>query len=134
MRVVAHCPGITMRSAPGTTWYRVAAMILLVGVACRDSTEAPPIPADGLPHVRPRTLSIVKARENGDAQRDTVLATLAPLHVLVLDDVGPAIGVPVYWTIALDTIIARSIDTTDGSGIASLALTFGTKPAVYTVS
>src|SRR2546430_9916362 len=89
---------------------------------------------DGLPP--DANLSIQKApTDNGDNQTDTVLATLAsPLRVLVLRGGSPEAGVTVDWTVRADTsLVSTPRTSTDGSGIASLTLTFGQTPRRYTV-
>jgi hypothetical protein len=103
------------------------AHLLLLGsaaaVACRDHPTAPPA-----------TLTIQKApTDNGDRQTDTVLATMAPLRVLVRAGDADAGGVKVYWRVSLDTVVATTVTISDQSGIASLALTFAARPGVYTV-
>ena len=110
---------------------RIGAMPLTIGlativlaVACQDTTTAPP-----------PVFSIQQApTSSGDLQRDTVLATPSPLRVIVRAGDAPAVDVVVYWTIEVDgSVITTEITRTDPSGVASLSLTFGSKPTVYSV-
>src|SRR4051812_22437356 len=101
---------------------RVLMLSLVALLACHDNPASPDI------------FSIQPAPTmSGDGQRDTVLATLAPLRVLVLENGRPAIGVHVHWTVAHDSTSDAPITSTDPSGIASLSLPLGSKPTVYRV-
>lgn len=63
--------------------------------------------------------------DNGNGQRDTVLSTLAPYRVLVLDhDDRPVPGVTVEWY-ASNGSLSTSTSLTDSSGVAEAVHTLG---------
>ena len=111
-----------MRAAP-TYWLMLSGLVLLLAGCGDESTTG-------------SALSLLKApTSNGDNQTDTVLATLAtPLRVMVLRGSAPASGITVAWTVRADThVVSTARATTDGSGLASLTLSFGPTPSRYTI-
>ena len=115
-----RCTRITSTRA-----WRTLIAIPFLSIACDDITW---------PLESTNTLSIEKApTNNGDLQSDSVFATIQPLRVLVKADGAVASGVPVYWLISPDTVTEASTTLTDVNGIASLQLTLGEKPMVYSV-
>lgn len=75
-------------------------------------------------------LSLVRAPDDdGNGQRDTVLATLGqPFRVLVTQNGPPAAGVKVFWNLLTWTqgaSLSAATTITDAAGIASTTLTFG---------
>jgi TolB protein len=83
-------------------------------------------------------MSMGKAAENdGDAQADTVFATLAqPFRVQVYRDGIPASGVEVSWTVRSGTegsTLSNNRAVTDATGIAATTLTLGQVARGYVV-
>jgi len=115
----------------------VAAISVIAGlwVACDNATG--PGPAE----TPERPLYYLKAlTDNGDAQSDTVLATLAlPFRVLVRRADTPAPDVPVRWEIDGDTLTGvpnyTATSLTNSSGIATspFRLTLGSRAGAYAV-
>src|SRR5215472_10256045 len=88
----------------------ILAMCMLLAIGCSDS-------------VSPDQFTLEKvAANNGDQQRDTVLASVAPLRVLVRRSGAPAGGVTVRWSM-LGAPTKKS--STGSDGVATLALQLG---------
>ena len=107
------------------TWHSCLA-IALASIACQDSVTKP------VEHQATFTLEKAAAN-NGDLQTDTVLATIDPLRVIVRADGVAAPGIQVFWVISATGLSETSTTITDASGVASLELTLGPKPLVYSV-
>jgi plastocyanin len=73
------------------------------------------------------TTTIAKANPSGDAQTDTVLATLPdPYRVLITRDGAPAQGVTVTWSVPVGQGSVSATSTTTGAdGVASVTRTLG---------
>jgi TolB protein len=88
----------------------ILAMSMLLGIGCSDS-------------ISPDQFTLEKvAANNGDEQRDTVLASVAPLRVVVRRNGAPAGGVTVRWSM-LGAPTKKS--STGSDGVATLALQLG---------
>ncbi len=106
--------------------WRLCLAVALAGIACQDSVTKPV-------ELQP-TVTLEKAATNsGDLQSDTVLATIKPLRVVVRSDGAAAPGIQVFWLISATGLSETSTTITDASGIASLELTLGPRPLVYSV-
>ncbi len=104
------------------------ALTLLAASSCSDSraaarTSEPPAPT---------SWSLAKTPlANGDLQADTVLATIAPLQVLVRANDLPAAGARVIWKVSSDTAVTTSTTATDQNGIATLQFALGPRAGAY---
>jgi alpha-tubulin suppressor-like RCC1 family protein len=107
--------------SPRRAWTAIAALLL---IACGDSVE--PLDLAGPP------AGIVIAQ--GDQQRGVIGSTLgSALAVTVTDSAGhPAPGVEVRWD-ATGGTVSQATDTTDQTGVASVAWTLPNNPGTYTV-
>jgi plastocyanin len=129
VRFLDNGPRLLVMNADGTS-------VTDLGVSGLDPAWSP---SGRLAPARPTpAMSMGKTAQNdGDAQGDTVLATLArPFRVQLHRDGAPAAGVEVSWTIRNGTqgsLLSDSRVMTDAAGIATTTLTLGEVARGYVV-
>lgn len=97
-----------------------------VTTAWLDGRSSEPVRFTSIAHVQGATTMVPHPAEHGAGQADTVLATLAPYRVLILDhDDEPVEGVVVSW-LAIDGSVSSATSTSDASGVALVQHTLGT--------
>ena len=127
-----------MTSFPGArariTTLGVAAAAAVI-VACSDAGPSSYV-SNPPPATPTTTWSLLKFTPSDDLQTDTVLASLAPLRVVVRTNGSPVSGVSVAWTISGGGGGAASgtdSTMTDSNGVASKNFAFGAKAGAYVV-